>query len=145
MLAGGGGHVLVYSPPIELRALPNKVAYCISKFGMTMLAHGLAEEMAGKPFSINALWPATAVESYATINFQLGGPAFWRKASVVADASLALVSKRPGDVTGKALLDEDVLRAAGVTDFVSYRCDPASEPPRIGIDGIPMIGHAPRA
>lgn len=143
MLAGGGGHVLVYSPPVELKALPNKVAYCISKFGMTMLAHGLAEEMAGKPFSINALWPVTAVESYATINFQLGGPAFWRKPSVLADASLAIVSKPPGQQTGQALFDEDVLRADGVTDFVQYRCDPEHEPPRIGVDGIPKIGLVP--
>ncbi len=143
MLAGGGGHVLVYSPPIELSVLPNKVAYCISKFGMTMLALGLGEEMTGKPFSINALWPATAVESYATINFQLGGPAFWRKPAILADSTLALVCKPPGQITGKALIDEDFLRSEGVTDFVPYRCDPNSEPPRIGIDGIPKVGLVP--
>jgi len=143
MLAGGGGHVLVYSPPIDLKALPNKVAYCISKFGMTMLAHGLAEEMKGKPFSINALWPVTAVESYATINFQLGGPAFWRKPSIIADASLALVCKAPGQVSGRALLDEEFLREEGITDFVPYRCDPEHEPPRIGVDGIPQVGLVP--
>src|SRR5258708_4802435 len=28
MLAGAGGHVLVYSPPIDLGALAGKVAYC---------------------------------------------------------------------------------------------------------------------
>jgi citronellol/citronellal dehydrogenase len=143
MMAGGGGHVLVYSPPIELKALPNKVAYCISKFGMTMLAHGLAEELRGRAFSINALWPVTAVESYATINFQLGGPPFWRKPSVLADASLAIVSKPPGHQSGHAFLDEDVLRAEGVTDFVPYRCDPEHEPPRIGFDGIPRVGAVP--
>lgn len=143
MLASGGGHVLVYSPPIDLGALPNKVAYCISKFGMTMLAHGLAEEMKGKPFSINALWPVTAVESYATINFQLGGPAFWRKPSILADASLAIVAMPPGQLSGKALLDEDFLRGEGVTDFVQYRCDPAHEPPRLGMNGIPIIGTVP--
>ena len=143
MLTSGGGHVIVYSPPIDLKALPNKVAYCISKFGMTMLAMGLAQEMQGKPFSINAIWPVTAVESYATINFQLGGPAFWRKPAILADATLAIVSKPPGAITGQALFDEDVLRAEGVTDFVPYRCDPNSEPPRIGIDGIPQVGLAP--
>ena len=143
MLASGGGHVLVYSPPITLAALPNKVAYCISKFGMTMLAHGLAEEMKGKPFSINALWPVTAVESYATINFQLGGPAFWRKPSIIADASLALVCKPPGQTSGRALLDEEFLREEGVTDFVPYRCDPEHEPPRIGVDGVPQVGLVP--
>jgi citronellol/citronellal dehydrogenase len=145
MMAGGGGHVLVYSPPIDLSVLPNKVAYCISKFGMTMLAQGMAGEMAGKPFSINALWPRTAVESYATINFQLGGPAVWRKPAIIADATLAIVSEKPGTTTGQALYDEDFLRSRGVTDFVKYRCDPSSEPPHIGIDGIPKIGLVPTA
>jgi citronellol/citronellal dehydrogenase len=146
MLAGPkprGGHVLVYSPPVDLSALPGKVAYCISKFGMTMLAHGLAEEMRGRPFSINALWPVTAVESQATINFQLGGPALWRKADIIADASLAIVSKPPGQLSGQALLDEDFLRQEGVTDFVKYRCDPDSEPPRLLAADLPRVGLVP--
>jgi citronellol/citronellal dehydrogenase len=143
MLAGGGGHVLVYSPPIDLAALPGKIAYCISKFGMTMLAHGLAGEMTGKPFSINAMWPVTAIESSATINFQIGGPAMWRKAEIVADASLAVVTTPPGQLTGQALLDEDFLRAQGVTDFVQYRCDPSSEPPRVMARDLPQVGLVP--
>jgi citronellol/citronellal dehydrogenase len=143
MLAGGGGHVLVYSPPVDLRALPNKVAYCLSKFGMTMLAQGMAEELRGKPFSINALWPVTAVESYATINFQLGNPTVWRKPAILADASLAIVSKPPGQASGNAYLDEDFLRGEGVTDFVPYRCDPEHEPPHIGFDGMPKASLVP--
>jgi citronellol/citronellal dehydrogenase len=136
ILASGGGHVLVYSPPIDLSALPNKVAYCISKFGMTMLAHGMAAEMKGRPFSINALWPVTAIESSATINFNLGGPAMWRKPEILADATLAIVKKPPGQLSGRALLDEDFLREEGVTDFTRYRCDPAHEPPRLGPSGL---------
>ena len=143
MLEGGFGHVLCYSPPISLEALPGKVGYCISKFGMTMLAHGLGAEMAGKPFSINALWPVTAVESQATINFGLGGPAMWRKPEILADATLAIVSKPPGQLTGQALLDEDLLRSEGVTDFVQYRCDPAHEPPHIMARDFPNVGLVP--
>jgi citronellol/citronellal dehydrogenase len=136
MMQKGGGHVLVFAPPVDLTVLPNKVAYCISKFGMTMLAHGLAGEMTGQPFSINALWPVTAIESYATINFNLGGPAVWRKPDILSDACLAIVTKRPGELTGQALLDEDFLRTEGVTDFTKYRCDPAHEPPRMGPGGM---------
>ena len=143
LLAGDGGHVLVYSPPIDLAALPGKVAYCISKFGMTMLAHGLAEEMRGKPFSINALWPVTAIESQATINFQLGGPAMWRKADIIADATLEIVAEAPGKTSGLALLDEDFLRERGCTDFAKYRCDPASEPPRLMAKDLPTVGLTP--
>ncbi len=140
ILAGGGGHVLVFSPPVDLRYLPGKIAYLISKFGMTMLAHGLAEEMEGKPFSINALWPVTAIETAATINFNLGSPELWRKPEILADASLALVTKPPGEITGKALLDEDVLRDEGVTDFAKYQCVPGCEPPRMMPDDYPSAG-----
>jgi citronellol/citronellal dehydrogenase len=143
LLAGDGGHVLVYSPPIDLAALPGKVAYCISKFGMTMLAHGLAAEQAGQKFSINALWPVTAVESAATINFQLGGPWMWRKPEIIADATLEVVKTPPGELTGQALLDEDFLRGKGVTDFVQYRCDPNQEPPRIMAKDLPQVGLVP--
>lgn len=140
MLAGEGGHVLVYSPPVNLAALKGKVAYCISKFGMTMLAHGLAAEMEGKPFSINALWPVTAIESAATINFKLGGPKMWRKPEILADATLKIVTKTPGELTGQALLDEEFLRSEGVTDFVQYRCDPDHEPPPLTITDMPKTG-----
>jgi citronellol/citronellal dehydrogenase len=138
-----GGHVLVYSPPVDLAALPGKVAYCISKFGMTMLAHGLAEEQRGQKFSINALWPVTAVESAATINFQLGGPWMWRKPEIIADATLEVVKTPPGELTGQALLDEDFLRSKGVTDFVHYRCDPNQEPPRVMARELPPVGLVP--
>src|SRR5262249_43877241 len=57
------GHIINMSPPIDLRFVPGRVAYCISKFGMTLLTHGLAEEV--RPFNIgvNSLWPVTIIES----------------------------------------------------------------------------------
>jgi citronellol/citronellal dehydrogenase len=140
MLAGGGGHILVFSPPVDLRALPGKVAYLIGKFGMTMLAIGLADELRGEPISINALWPVTAVESSATINWQMGTPEMWRKPEIVADACLALVTEPPGQCTGQTLFDEDVLRARGVTDFSKYQCVPGCEPPRIMTSDYPILG-----
>lgn len=148
MLAGAGGHLLVYSPPVELAALPGKIAYCISKFGMTMVALGLAEEMRGRPVSANALWPVTAIESLATINFGLGDPSLWRKPEIVADATLEIVAEPPGKTSGRALLDEDFLRERGWTDFTRYRCDPEHEPPRLHLGrDLPAAGgpatHAP--
>ncbi len=139
--ATGFGHVLVYSPPVELAALPGKVAYLISKFGMTMLAHGLAEEMRGRGVAVNALWPVTAIESQATINWGLGGPAFWRTPLILVDATMEIVTTPPADLTGQALLDEDFLRTRGWTDFAKYRCVPDSEPPRIGILDLPRVGR----
>ena len=78
--------------------------------------------------AVNALWPATLVESQASINHHFGGPAQWRKADVLADAVLAIVAGDPARPSGQALIDEDVLRAAGVTDFSPYLCVPDGQP-----------------
>jgi citronellol/citronellal dehydrogenase len=131
MKARGWGHILTMSPPIDLAMVPGKVAYCISKFGMTLLAHGLAKEVAGDNIAINALWPATLIESQATINYGLGDPSVWRKASILADATLAILSHAPPTLTGQALIDEDILRRVGVSDFAPYLCTPDGEPMRI--------------
>jgi citronellol/citronellal dehydrogenase len=97
---------------------------------MTLVAHGLAEEVKGTGVSINALWPATMVESYATINHKLGDRSMWRKASIISDCCLALVQEKH-DFSGHALIDEDYLKSRGVADLSKYRCDPNVEPPRI--------------
>lgn len=134
MLERNYGHILMMSPPVDVNAATGKVAYAISKFGMTLIAHALAGELAGRNIAANALWPATMIESYATINFGLGTPALWRKPEILADATIRIFSKEPASFTGNALIDEDFLRAEGMTDFAAYRCDPSSEPPRIPFD-----------
>lgn len=134
MIETGFGHIVMMSPPIVPEAAPGKIAYVISKYGMTLIAHGLAEEVRQHNVACNAMWPATLIESQATINHKLGGPAMWRKPAILADATIALLSKPPSQMTGKALIDEDFLREEGVTDFTEYRCDPSTEPPRIGVD-----------
>ena len=134
MLAQGWGHILMMSPPLDAAAAAGKIAYAVSKFGMTLIAHGLAGELEGKNVACNALWPATLIESYATINFGLGGPPMWRKPEILADAALRIFAKKPASFTGHALIDEDFLRSEGVTDFTRYRCDPGHEPPHVGFD-----------
>lgn len=142
MRAAGGGHILVCSPPVELSALPGKVGYLISKYGMTMLAHGLAEELRADKIAVNALWPVTLVQSQATMNFAIGEPKLWRRPEILADAALEAVTSGP-ELTGHALLDEDFLRERGVTDFTKYRCDPEHEPPRITAAHAAKVGRAP--
>lgn len=134
MVKQGYGHILMMSPPVVVEGAVGKIGYAISKFGMTLIAHGLAGEVADKNVACNALWPATMIESYATINWNLGTPAQWRKADILADATLAIFAKEPRSFTGHALIDEDFLRAEGESDFTKYRCDPAHEPPKIGFD-----------
>jgi citronellol/citronellal dehydrogenase len=125
------GHIINMSPPLDLTMVPGRIAYSISKLGMTLLTHGLAEEARPHNIAVNSLWPVTIIESQASINWNLGAPAMWRKPDILVDCVLRLVRKEPHGVTGQALLDEDFLRTEGVTDFSSYACVPGTEPPRL--------------
>jgi len=131
MTKQGFGHIINMSPPIDFAMLQGKIGYCISKFGMTLIAHGLGQELKGSGVACNALWPATLVESAATQNFGAGDKTLWRKADIIADSCLMIVKENPNEFTGNALIDEDYMRSRGISDFVKYRCDPEIEPPRI--------------
>lgn len=118
-------HVLTLSPPIELKPkwFANHVAYTISKFGMSMLTLGLAAEWKEEGIHVNSLWPITTIAT-AAVNNLLGGDSLIqmsRTPEIMADAAYeVLTSKR----TGQHLIDEDVLREAGYTDFEKYRVNP---------------------
>jgi citronellol/citronellal dehydrogenase len=130
------GHIVMMSPPVDASAAAHRGAYAVSKLGMTLLAQAITEETLDANVTAHALWPATAVESYATLNFGLGGPEQWRKADIVADAVVALLSREPSARRGRSWIDEDVLRADGVTDFSRYQCVPGAEPPRVPFSAL---------
>ncbi len=125
------GHIINLSPPLDLSMVRGRIAYSISKLGMTLLTFGLAEEVRSHNVAVNSLWPVTIIESQASINWGLGRPETWRKPDILVDCVLRLVQKEPAVLTGQALLDEDFLRAEGVTDFAGYACVPGTNPPRI--------------
>jgi citronellol/citronellal dehydrogenase len=131
MITQRWGHIVNMSPPLDLSLVPGRIAYAISKLGMTLLTFGLAEEVKRHNIAVNSLWPVSIIESQASINWGLGTPETWRKPDILVDCVLRLMHKEPGAVTGQALLDEDFLRAEGVTDFSGYACVPGTEPPRI--------------
>jgi citronellol/citronellal dehydrogenase len=125
------GHIINMSPPIDLKIVPGKVAYFISKFGMTLLTYGLAAEVREHHIAVNSLWPVTIIESQASLNWGLGTRETWRKPDILVDCVLKLVQKDPAEITGQALLDEDFLHQEGITDFSRYACVPGTKPPRI--------------
>jgi citronellol/citronellal dehydrogenase len=131
MIAQRWGHIINMSPPLDLAMVPGRVAYAVSKLGMTLLTFGLAEEARPHNIAVNSLWPVTIIESQASINHGLGAPAMWRKPDILVDCMLRLVQKPPAELTGQALLDEDFLRTEGVTDFGRYACVAGTEPPRL--------------
>jgi citronellol/citronellal dehydrogenase len=126
-------HVLTLSPPIRLESQWLKpTAYMMAKFGMTLCALGIAEEMRDAGIASNTLWPRTMVATAAVQNL-LGGDAAMaraRKPSVYADAAYAVLTK-PSTYTGNTLLCEDVLLESGVTDLSVYDCVPGAD---LGID-----------
>lgn len=131
------GHIVNMAPPLDLAMIPGRVAYAISKLGMTLLTYGLSREVKEHNIAVNSLWPVTIVESQASINHALGKPEMWRKPDILVDCVLRLARKEPAELTGQALLDEDFLRAEGVTDFSGYSCVPGSQPPRLSWTALP--------
>src|SRR5262249_14764354 len=95
MLKQEYGHILMMSPPVDPVHAGGKIAYAISKFGMTLIAHGLAAEVGSKNVACNALWPATMIESYATINWGLGDRSLWRTPDILADATIKIFENEP--------------------------------------------------
>ena len=130
------GHILTLSPPITLepRWLAPHTGYTIAKYGMTLTALGLAEELKEDGVASNALWPRTLVATAAVQNL-LGGDAAMKMArtpAIYADAAYEVLTSDSREPTGQALLCEDVLTASGVTDFTPYAADGAGA--ELGVD-----------
>jgi len=130
------GHVLTLSPPITLEPkwLAPHTGYTIAKYGMTLIALGMAQELKDAGVASNALWPRTLVATAAVQNL-LGGDAAMKMArtpAVYADAAYYVLTRDSREYTGQALLCEDVLKSSGVTDFSPYAADGAGA--ELGVD-----------
>ena len=120
----GSGHILNISPPLNMEAkwFAGHVAYTMAKYGMSMCVLGMAAELESKKIAVNALWPRTVIATAAVQNL-LGGDITTqksRKPDIMADAAHAILCKPSTARTGAFLIDEDVLRAEGVTDLSHY-------------------------
>lgn len=117
-------HILTLSPPISLKPkwLAGHIAYTMSKYNMSLMALGWAEEL--KPFRIasNALWPRTTIDTAAVRNL-LGGEALARmsrKPEILADAAFHIFSKPSSSCTGNTFIDEEVFAKEGITNLEQY-------------------------
>lgn len=124
----GNAHILNLSPPLNLNPkwFAQHLAYTISKYGMSMIVLGLAEELKKYKIAVNALWPKTTIATAAVQNL-LGGDVLMqmsRKPEVVADAACFILSRPAEECTGNFFIDEEVLLKEGITDMKKYAVDP---------------------
>ena len=122
-------HILNLSPPINLapKWLGQHLAYTMSKYGMSMVALGLAEELKKFKIGVNALWPQTTIATAAVQNL-LGGDFLIQKSrtpDIVADAAYVILSRSAQTCTGNFFIDEEVLKEEGITDFGKYAVNPS--------------------
>lgn len=123
-------HILSLSPPLNLspRWLGAHTGYTLAKYGMTMATLGMAAEFAKDGIAANTLWPATTIAT-AAVQFALGGDRMMkasRTPEIYADAAYQVLLQPASTYTGQTLIVEDVLTAAGVTDFSGYAAVPGT-------------------
>ncbi|MHC8379565.1 SDR family oxidoreductase [Pseudomonas sp. MDT1-16] len=122
------GHILNLSPPLNLATkwFAQYSPYTVTKYGMSMLTLGMSEEFKNYGISVNSLWPQTMIAT-AAIEFQLGSRESFKHArtpAIMADAAHLILDSSARSITGRLLIDEEILGEHGVTDFEQYRFAP---------------------
>lgn len=130
LIKGKNPHILTLSPPINLNPkwLGGHIAYTITKYSMSMMALGWAEELKTEGVASNALWPRTTIDTAAVRNL-LGGQMLAnmsRTPDIIADAAHYILSQPAATCSGNTFVDEDVLALAGITDLEKYSVVPGA-------------------
>ena len=124
-------HILNLSPPLNMNPkwFAEHLAYTMSKYGMSMIVMGLAQELKGYRIAANALWPQTTIATAAVKNL-LGGDFLMqmsRRPEIVADAAYYILRRNAAECTGNFFIDEEVLAEEGITDLEPYAVNKESE------------------
>ncbi|MGD8977482.1 MAG: NAD(P)-dependent oxidoreductase [Gammaproteobacteria bacterium] len=130
LLQADNPHILNLAPPLNLdpKWFRHHTAYTMSKYGMSMCVLGMAAEFADQGLAVNALWPRTVIDTAALRMLgDMVRPEQCRKPAIMADAAHYVLTRDSRKLSGRFLIDEEVLAEAGVTDFSSYDLVPGSE------------------
>jgi citronellol/citronellal dehydrogenase len=124
LLKSANPHILNLAPPLDLdpKWFSGHPAYTIAKYGMSLCTLGMAAEFRSQGIAVNSLWPLTTIDT-AAIRFALGGAPMAERSrtpEIIADAAHAILTRESRSCTGNFFIDEEVLRAEGVTDFSGY-------------------------
>src|SRR2546423_6304243 len=103
-------HILNLSPPLNLdpKWFGQHLAYTISKYGMSMIVLGLADELKKVKIGVNALWPRTTIATAAVKNL-LGGDFLMQKSrtpDIVAEAAYYILKRQSDTCSGNFFIDE---------------------------------------
>ena len=128
---GKNPHIITLSPPLNMdpKWFGNHLAYTLSKYNMSMIAIGLAEELKQYKIASNALWPRTTIATAAVMNL-LGGQMLInmsRTPDILADAVFYILNQSSEKCTGNCFLDEQVLASEGITDLSAYSVVPGAQ------------------
>lgn len=128
LLQSAGAHVITLAPPLNLNPywLGAHPVYTVSKYGMTLLSLGWAQEAAlhreGSNIGFSCLWPQTYIATSAVTNLADGDnlASASRSPQIMADAAVQILTRPAKEANGQTYIDADVLTAAGVTDLSGY-------------------------
>lgn len=140
-------HMLTVSPPLNMseRWLGAHPPYTVSKYGMTLMTLGWAAEFAEDGIAANCLWPrstVTSADGVTRVDGALNGSLAHgvRRPELMGAAAVEVLSRPPLMVSGRCLLDAEVLESAGVTPLpLQGEPSPMWE---LFVDPQPQTGHA---
>ncbi len=127
--AGRNPQVLTMSPPLSMREhwFKHHVAYSMAKYGMSECTLGHAGEFKPHGIGVNSLWPRTAIATAALQMIPGVDLNKCRKPEILADAAYIILTSDARASTGNFFIDDDVLRAAGVSDLDQYAVVPGTQ------------------
>ncbi|WP_304111511.1 NAD(P)-dependent oxidoreductase [Mycolicibacterium bacteremicum] len=122
--ASSAAHVITLAPPLNLNPywLGAHPTYTVSKYGMTLLSLGWAQEYRDAGIGFSCLWPQTYIATSAVTNLADGDnlASASRSPEIMADAAVQILTGPPEQSNGQTYIDADVLAEAGITDLSRY-------------------------
>jgi citronellol/citronellal dehydrogenase len=120
----GHARILTIAPPINMNPhwLGRHPSYTLSKYGMTLLALGWANEFGGAGIASSCLWPQTYIATAAVTSLAGGSTlaASSRSPEIMADAAVEILTRPADEVNGQCFIDAAVLMESGSTDLSRY-------------------------
>ena len=93
-----------------------------------MMTFGIAAEFGECGIAFNCLWPKTIIKTAALAMIPGIDTSRCRTPEIVADAAYAILTKDPAQLRGQFCIDEEILKAEGMTNFDKYAINPRIEP-----------------